>query len=86
MAYKTAKLDLSAQSIAGRRTWLYSDTGATVANAVAAGGFFTNAREKGAKTGDSLIFTDETNAIRVTGLLTVQDTGQTNGVFIQDTH
>ena len=85
MTYKTSKFNLVGQAIAGRREWFYSDTGSTVANAVGAG-FFADAGDKGAKTDDRLTFVDETTNITVTGLLTVTDTGATQGTFVQDTH
>lgn len=85
MAYKTASFNLLSQPIAGPREWIYADTGSTVANAVAAG-FFTDAGNKGAKTDDRLTFVDKTTNIAVTGLLTVTDTGATQGTFVQDTH
>ena len=85
MAYKTAKLNLVGQAVAGRREWLYSDTGSTVANAVGAG-FFADAKDKGVKTDDRLTVIDELTNITVTGLMAVQDTGATTGTFVQDTH
>jgi hypothetical protein len=86
MAYKPNSLVLQSQSIAGRREWLYSDTGSLVSDAVVAG-FFADAKDKGVKVDDGLTFIDRTTNIRVTGLFSVvQDTGTTQGTFVQDTH
>lgn len=86
MAYKTNSLNLYAQSIAGPRQWIYSDTGSTVADAVGAG-FFADAGSKGVELDDRLTFIDRTTNITVTGLFSVvQDTGATQGTFVQDTH
>ena len=85
MTYKTAKLNLNGQAIVGSADWVYSDTGMTVANAVAAGAF-TDAGDKGMKVGDRLDFRDNNTGIRVTGRMTVvQSTGATQGTFVQDT-
>jgi hypothetical protein len=86
MAYKAASLVLQSQSIAGRRTWLYSDTGSLI-SAIVANGFFTDAKDKGVKVGDDITVIDRTTRIRETGLFTVvQDTGNTQGTVVMDTH
>jgi len=86
MAYKTAKLSLQSQAIAGPRRWVYSDTGMTVADFVTAGAI-TDAGNKGMKVGDVVEFHDDNTGISVTGRMTVvQDTGATQGTFVQDTH
>jgi hypothetical protein len=86
MAYKAASLVLQSQSIAGRRTWLYSDTGSLI-SAIVANGFFTDAKDKGVKVGDDITGIDRTTRIRETGLFTVvQDTGNTQGTVVMDTH
>jgi len=85
MAYKSARLNLTSQGITSPRSWVYDDTGATVADGVA-NGFFTDAGDKGAEVGDYLDFRDNNTGIRVTGRFTViQDTGATQGTFVQDT-
>ena len=86
MAYKPNSLVLVTQSIAGRRSWLYSDTGSLI-SAIVANGFFTDAKDKGAKVDDDITVIDRTTNIRETGLFSVvQDTGNTQGTVVLDTH
>ncbi|MCK9549136.1 hypothetical protein [Aquamicrobium sp.] len=56
MAYKSDKLNLQSQSIAGVRHWSYTDTGSALA-AVSDAGFFSDGRTKGMKVGDVVFFT-----------------------------
>jgi len=85
MAYKSARLNLVSQGITRPRSWVYDDTGATVADGVASG-FFTDAGPKGVEVGDVLDFRDNNTGIRVTGRFTVaNDTGTGEGTFVQDT-
>jgi hypothetical protein len=51
MTYKTDKLSLKSQAIAGPRHWIYSDTGSAIASVVGAG-FFSDGRSMGMKLGD----------------------------------
>jgi hypothetical protein len=83
MAYKPNSLVLVTQSIAGRRSWLYSDTGSLISAAVAAD-FFSDGLYKGVKVDDDLKFIDRTTNIGVTGLFSAVDTG--GATFVQDTH
>jgi len=86
MTYKTAKLNLTSQGITGSRRWIYQDTGTLIASAVASG-WITDAKKKGMVVGDVLEFRDDTTGISVTGRVTVvQDTGGTQGTWVQDTH
>jgi hypothetical protein len=55
MSYKKDKLGNRAQAIAGPREWVYSDTGSTLANAVA-DGFVSDGRNMGMKVGDVVFF------------------------------
>jgi hypothetical protein len=55
MTYKSEKLNLQSQSVAGVRHWSYTDTGSALA-AVANTGFFSDGREKGMKVGDIVHF------------------------------
>lgn len=77
MTYKTAKLNLQSQSIAGVREWTYQDTGYTLA-AASADGYFTDAKAKGMKVGDIVHASNSTTADRFV-VLTVQDTGASSG-------
>lgn len=55
MAYKSDKLNLQSQSIAGVRHWSYTDTGSALA-AVSDAGFFADGKSKGMKVGDFVFF------------------------------
>jgi hypothetical protein len=55
MTYKTDKLNLQMQPIAGARTWQYTDTGSALA-AVAGAAFFSDGKRKGMKVGDIVLF------------------------------
>ena len=86
MAYKTQSLNLQVQPIAGPRRFIYSDTGMTVANFASAGAI-TDAGDKGMKVGDVVEFRDNNTGISETGRMTVvQDTGNTQGTWVADTH
>jgi hypothetical protein len=78
MAYKTEKLNLQPQAIAGPRIWFYSDTGSVRTDLPVATGFFTDGKTKGMKVGDLLYFTNANggDAARfVVDALQAQDTG-----------
>jgi hypothetical protein len=85
MAYKSAKLNLVTQPIAGPREWIYSDTGDTPATIVVSG-FFTDAYDKGARAGDTLVWQELTtpNAYQA-HFSAVSDTGETQGTIVLDT-
>lgn len=55
MAYKSDKLNLQSQSIAGVRHWSYTDTGSSLAQ-VSSTGFFADGKSKGMKVGDFVFF------------------------------
>lgn len=75
MAYKTDKLNLLAQPMAGQRTWMYSDTGSP-GLAPAAAGFFSDGIAKGMKVGDVVLASTPTTSTRlVVTALQAQDTG-----------
>ena len=87
--YDTAKFNLRQQSIAGRRSWTYEDTG-PVADVVVAG-FVTDGAQKGCDSGDYVEYIDTSRKI-VYGLKVnnVTDTGNTQvslegNVIIADT-
>ena len=79
--YQSANLNLQSQSIAGRRQWTYEDTG-PVANVSEVSGFITDAKAKGMKAGDWVVYTDTFRKL-VYGMpvITVQDTGGTTGTL-----
>jgi hypothetical protein len=78
MAYKSDKLNLQSQSIAGVRHWSYTDTGSSLAQ-VSNAGFFEDGKAKGMKVGDVVFFssagaTPTADRLVVTALQT-DDTG-----------
>lgn len=79
--YQSANMNLSRQSIAGRREFSYEDTG-PVGDVQEVPGFVTDANEKGMKVGDWVIYTDTSRKL-VYGLpvTAVQDTGDTQGTL-----
>jgi hypothetical protein len=85
MAYKTAKLNLTSQGIAGSRHWIYSDTGDSPATIVASG-FFTDAYDKGVRAGDTLTWQELTTPDAYQAHFSaVSDTGVTQGTIVLDT-
>ena len=85
MAYKSSKLNLVTQGIAGPRHWIYSDTGDSPSTIVAAG-FFTDAGDKGAQAGDTLTWQELTTPNAYDAhFSTVTDTGDTQGTIVLDT-
>jgi hypothetical protein len=80
MSYKTAKMNLQPQAMAGRRSWIYDDTGGIAANAVAAG-WFSDAKDKGAKVGD-LVDVSVSGSVRYAATISdiqAEDTGTAKG-------
>ena len=77
MTYKTEKLNLMAQPIAGPRLWSYNDTG-YVLTAASVAGYFSDAKAKGVEVGDVIHASNTTSADRFV-FLEVQDTGATSG-------
>lgn len=78
--YDTSKLNLRSQSIAGRQTWLYEDTGPVTD--VVASGFVTDAKQKGMKVNDAVEYIDTSRNIRYGMRVSqVQDTGATTGTL-----
>lgn len=74
--YQSSKFNLSSQSIAGRRAWIYEDTG-PLADVIASG-FVTDGSARGAKVNDWVRYLDTSRGIwyglRVSN---VTDTGST---------
>lgn len=77
MTYKTEKLNLQSQSVAGTRHWSYNDTG-YVLTAASVAGYFSDAKSKGVKVGDIIHCSNSTTADRFV-FLEVQDTGASSG-------
>jgi len=80
MAYKSAKLNLQSQSIAGVRHWSYTDTGSTVVLA-AGDAFFSDGRTKGMKVGDIVFVSNPTEAQHL--VITAVQTTDTGGQYAQ---
>lgn len=78
--YQSSKMNLRTQSIAGRKTWMYEDTG-PLSDAVASG-FVADAKDKGMAVNDAVEYIDTSRGIRY-GLRVsvVQDTGVTQGTL-----
>ena len=60
-SYQSANFNLRAQSIAGRKTWTYEDTG-PVTDIVAAG-FVTDGANKGCDSGDLVEYLDSSRRL-----------------------
>jgi hypothetical protein len=86
MTYKTDKMNLQPQSIAGRRSWIYDDTGGTVATVVAAG-WATDGKSKGMKAGDLVDFVPGAGVRYAASVSAVQaeDTGLPSVTIVLDT-
>ena len=85
MSYKTDKLSLHSQSIAGRREWIYDDTGGLPANVVAAG-YFTDGKTKGMKAGDLMdLSVGNTRYAAHVSAIQAEDTGLPSATIILDT-
>jgi hypothetical protein len=79
MTYKTDKLGNRAQAIAGPREWIYSDTGSTLANAVAAG-FVSDGRNMGMKVGNIVFFSPLLTPFDASRLVVIEVQAQDTGV------
>ena len=87
--YQSANFNLRQQTIAGRKSWIYEDTGPL--SDVVGAGFVTDGAQKGCDSGDYVEYTD--NSRRITYGLRVSaltDTGATQvtldgAVIISDT-
>lgn len=80
MGYKTEKMNLAVQPMAARRSWVYDDTGGVPATVVAAG-WFSDAKDKGAKVGD-LVDISVSAGVRYAASVSdiqAEDTGTTKG-------
>lgn len=88
MSYKTDKLSLRSQAIAGPREWIYSDTGTALSAVPVATGFFTDGKTKGMKLGDIVYFamaSGADHASYIVDAVQAQDTG-VQFASVSDTH
>lgn len=86
MGYDAKALNLAGQPMAGRRSWVFNDTGGEAVSAYEGSGFFTDAKDLGVKVGDPVeIVNRATNAVYHGRFTTVQDTGGTTGTVTLDT-
>jgi hypothetical protein len=86
MGYDNGKLTLVQQSIAGRKEWLYEDTGGEAITVYQGAGYFADAKKYGVDTGDPITIVDAANKITWRGhFITLQDTGATQGTVRLDT-
>lgn len=85
MAYKTDKMNLVTQNIAGKRHWAYDDTGGVPATVVGAL-WVDDGRKKGMKVGDFVDIT--TNTARYAAIVSAvqaEDTGVQGATLVLDT-
>lgn len=86
MSYQSDKLSLRSQAIAGKREWVYEDTGSTLAT-IGADNFFSNGKSKGMKVNDtvfaSIVGTADVNRYAVKDVQ--GDTGTADAASIGDT-
>ncbi len=80
MAYKSSKLNLQSQSIAGVRHWSYSDTGSAVAD-LSDAGFFSDGKSKGMALGDYVVFSSAKGTARAEFIVTAVQTEDTGVQF-----
>ena len=86
MGYDSSKLNLNAQGIKGARIWDYEDTGGETGAVFQGAGWFTDAKDKGADTGDRVVVRDIANNQIYQGYFSaIQDTGATQGTVTFDT-
>lgn len=90
MGYDSPKVSLRAQGLAGAykgAEWVYYDTGGeSDADTYAAVGYFTDAKDLGMKVGDRVsIYNSVTKVWQHGRMVTVQDTGNTQGTWTDDT-
>jgi hypothetical protein len=86
MTYDPGRLELIAQAVAGAKEWRYTDTGGETASTFLGAGWFTDAKDKGARVGDAILLNDQTNHQLYRGYFSVvQDTGNSQGTVVFDT-
>ena len=86
MGYDSSKLTLTGQPIAGFKEWIYYDTGGETVAVYTGAGWFTDAKDRGVDTGDSIDLINAASGIRYQGRFSaVQDTGASQGTVTLDT-
>ena len=86
MGYIAGKLSLCGQPIAGPKFWVYDDTGGESVATYEGAGYFTDAKQRGVVSGDSIEIRNRASSIVYKGRFTaVQDTGTTTGTVTLDT-
>ena len=89
MGYDAGKLSLKTQPMAGYKEWVYVDTGGETVATYEGAGYFANAKNVGADTGDPITVINRatpTAAVVYRGKFTaIQDTGNTQGTITLDT-
>lgn len=86
MGYDAGKLNLEGQPMAGRRSWVYDDTGGESVATYEGAGFFTDANDLGVNVGDPVEIVNRASDTVYRGRFTaVQDTGETQGTVVLDT-
>ena len=86
MTYQSSKLNLRSQAIAGKREWVYEDTGSTLAT-IGAQNYFTDGKSKGMLLNDTVYASIVgTAAVKRYTVTDVQgDTGTADAASIGDT-
>lgn len=86
MSYDSNRLSCVVQAIAGPKQFVYKDTGGESIATFEGAGWFANAKDAGADTGDLITIVDVANGAQYKGRFsTVQDTGATQGTVTLDT-
>ncbi len=92
MGYDKHMLVLHAQAgsgtaLTGNREWVYTDTGGEAASVYVAGGYFTDAYDRGVRVNDNIRIRSlgAINKIYEAYFSVSQDTGATQGTVVLDT-
>ena len=88
MGYDKGNLTLMSQSVAGVKDWAYKDTGGEVSATYAGAGYFSDAKERGVDTGDTItVYNLAANKVRHGAFSVVDgtDTGDSQGTVVFDT-
>jgi hypothetical protein len=86
MGYDPKNLTLMSQSVAGVKDWAYKDTGGEVSATYVGAGYFTDAKNRGVDTGDTItIYNQAASKVRRGAFSVVQDTGSSSGTVVLDT-
>jgi len=86
MAYVGKNFNLLSQAIVSGKTWVYVDTGTDDSANYANDGYFEDAKDRGVDTGDRVEIYETASKVWQSGFMTtVQDTGNTQGTWVNDT-